>query len=83
MVRDKNDKIYLLDKLYSYMELIDRGLDFIESSDKDLGSKVMQSKRTLTDMKEQLEDLRKNILATKIIDKQYGLFIKGPRGYDF
>ena len=77
-----DDKIYLLDKLYSYMELIDRGLDYLESADRDLGSKVSQSKRTLTDMKEQLEDLRKNILATKIIDKDYGVFIRAPKGYE-
>ena len=42
----------------------------------------MQSKRTLTDMKEQLEELRKNILATKIIDKSYGVFIRAPKGYE-
>lgn len=77
-----DDKIYLLDKLYSYMELIDRGLDYIESADKDLGSKVMQSKRTLTDMKEQLEELRKNILATKIIDKQLTVWVRAPKGYE-
>ena len=77
-----DDKIYLLDKLYSYMELIDRGLDYIESSDKELGSKVMQSKRTLVDMKEQLEDLRKNILATKIIDKQLTVWVRAPKGYE-
>ena len=80
-IENVDDKIYLLDKLYSQLELVNMGLDYIESSDKDLGSKVMQSKRTLLDMKEQLEELRKNILATKIIDKQYGVFIKYPSAY--
>lgn len=81
-IENVDDKIYLLDKLYSQLELVNMGLDYIDSSDKDLGSKVMQSKRTLLDMKEQLEQLRKNILATKIIDKQYGVFIKMPKGYE-
>lgn len=81
-IENVDDKIYLLDKLYSQLELVNMGLDYIESSDKNLGTRVMQSKRTLLDMKDQLEELRKNILATKIIDKQYGVFLRMPKGYE-
>lgn len=77
-----DDKIYLLDKLYTYLELVNMGLDYIDSNDKELGSKITQSKRTLLDMKYQLEQLRKNILATKIIDKDYSIWIKAPKGYE-
>lgn len=81
-IENVDDKIYLLDKLYSQLELIDMGLDYIESNEKDMSSKVTQSKKTLLDMKEQLEELRKQILATKIIDKQYGVYLKMPKGFE-
>lgn len=76
-----DDKIYLLDKLYSQLELVNMGLDYIDSNEKKLSGKVTQSKRTLLDMKEQLEELRSQILATKIIEKEYGVFIRYPKGY--
>ena len=76
-----DDKIYLLDKLYSQVELVNMGLDYIASEDKNLNSRITQSKRTLLDMKDQLEEIRQQILATKIIEKEYGVFIKYPRGY--
>lgn len=77
-----DDKIYLLDKLYSQLELVNMGIDYIESNEKDLNVKVTQSKRTLIDMREQLEELRKNILAKKIIEKEYGVLVRYPKGYE-
>jgi len=77
-----DDKIYLLDKLYSQMELINMGLDYIESNEKGMKEKVLQSKSTLLSMKDQLNDLRSQILATKIIDRQMGIWLKMPKGYE-
>jgi hypothetical protein len=33
-------------------------------------------------MREELEELRKTILATKIIEKEYGVFLRYPKGYE-
>lgn len=77
-----DDKIYLLDKLYSYLELVNSGLDYINSGEKAMTSKVQQSKSTLMSMKRELEDLRGQILATRIIDKEYGVFVRAPKGYE-
>jgi len=77
-----DDKIYLLDKLYSQLELVNMGIDYIESNERDLSSRITQSKRTLLDMREQLERIRKEVLAAKIIEKNYGVFIRYPIGYE-
>ena len=73
-----DDKIYLLDKVYIQMDKINTALDYIEMGKTD---KVKQSKSTLQNMKKQLERIRQEILATRIVDKQYGVFIKYPVGY--
>lgn len=74
-----DDKIYLLDRIYDKIHLVEAGLEYIESGNKD---KVQQSKNTLMDYKRQLEDLRANVLATRIIEKDYGVFVKYPKGYE-
>lgn len=81
-IESVEDKIYLLDKLYTQLELVNLGLDYIDSREKNMGSKVSQSKATLVSLKTQLEALRAQILATKIIDKEYGVFIKYPKSYE-
>ena len=60
------------------MDKVNTALDYIEMGKLD---KVKQSKSTLLNMKKQLERLRQEILATRIVDKQYGLYIKYPAGY--
>lgn len=77
-IQTNDDKIYLLDKLYIQMDKVNTALDYIEMGKLD---KVKQSKSTLLNMKKQLERLRQEILATRIVDKQYGLYIKYPAGY--
>lgn len=74
-----DEKIYLLDRIYDKLHLIEAGLEYIESGQKD---KVYQSKNTLTDLKRQLEDLRAQVLATRIIEKDYGVFVRYPKGYE-
>lgn len=80
-IESVEDKIYLLDKLYTQLELVNLGLDYIDSKEKHMGNKVSQSKATLLSLKTQLEALRTQILATRIIDKDLGLWIKYPKGY--
>lgn len=80
-IENVDDKIYLLDKLYSQLELVNMGIDYIDSKEDNMKTKVGQSRNTLIDMRKQLEELRVQILATKIIEKEYGTFIRYPRGY--
>lgn len=79
-IETHDDKIYVLDRIYNNLQIVEAGLDYIESGDNK--NRVSQNKNTLLDMKKQLEELRKATLATRIIDKQYGVFIKYPKGYE-
>ena len=77
-IQNTDDKIYLLDRLYEYLDLINTSLDYIQLG---RSEKVAQSKSTLLRQKDQLEKLREQIMETKIIDKEYGVFIRYPKGY--
>lgn len=77
-----DDKIYLLDKTYHLIEKVDISLDYINSHEKELTSRVTQSKSTLLNMKEQLAKIRSQILATKIIEKEWGTWVRVPKGYE-
>ena len=77
-IENNDDKIYLLDRVYGQLDLVNASLDLIEIG-KD--RKVSQSKSTLLRMKEELEDIRAQVLAMKIVDKEYGVFIRYPKGY--
>lgn len=80
-IESTSDKIYLLDKLYSQLDIVETALDYLNSTDKELSSKVTQSKSTLESFKKQLNELRSKILATKIIEKHYGIYYRTPVGY--
>ena len=73
-----DDKIYLLDIVYYQEELIDTCLEAIENGEQD---KVQNSKQELIALKKQLGVLRKKILAYKVREPKYGLFIRYPEGY--
>ena len=77
-IETNDDKIYLLDRLYMHLELVNAALDMIRMGKE---KKVTQSKSTLLSMQKQLEDIREEIIAMKIIDKEYGVFIRYPKGY--
>jgi hypothetical protein len=79
-IETHDDKIYLLDRIYDKMRIVDTALDIIEKGDNN--KKVLQTKTTLLDYKRQLEDVRKVVLSTRIIEKQYGVFIRYPKGYE-
>lgn len=79
-IETHDDKIYVLDKIYDKLQICEAGLDHIQSGD--ANKVVKQSEQTLLSMKKQLEDLRRATLATRIIEKEYGVFIKYPKGYE-
>lgn len=78
-IENQNDKIYLLDVIYDYCETLDLAEECLADGRK---SAVQMSERQLKDMREQLQELRKRIMTTKITEKQYGVFIKYPAGYE-
>lgn len=78
-IENHDDKIYVLDLIYDKMDIVNTALDLIAAGERD---KVQQSKQTLLDFKNQLETLRKDVLRIQIKDKQYGLFVKYPKGYE-
>jgi len=80
-IESVDDKIYLLDKLYSQLDIVEIALDYLNSADRELSSKVTQSKTTLESFKKQLNEIRSTILATKIIEKNYGIFYRTPVNY--
>jgi len=78
-IENNDDKIYVLDLIYDKLDLVNAALEYIE---KGKTEKVAQSKQTLTSLKTQLEKLRQQVLNIEIKDKQYGVFIKYPKGYE-
>lgn len=78
-IDNQNDKIYLLDVIYDYMSTIDLADECIANGQK---GAVAMNERQLATTRKNLEDLRKQVLAVKITDKNYGVFIKYPVGYE-
>lgn len=78
-MENQDDKIYLLDLIYYQMEMVDTALDLIEKGE---SSRVQNSKIELLEMKKQLQEMRTRVIKTKIPEKNFGLFIKYPRGYE-
>lgn len=77
-ISNVDDKIYLLDRIYDKMELVDIAINMIDQGKAD---KVQQSKTTLVSMKRDLQDMRDDVMAMKIVDKDYGVFVRYPKGY--
>lgn len=74
-----DDKYYVLDLIYDRLNVINLGLEYYANGN---ASRCSQSESTLKDYKKQLEEYRMKVLDMKIVDKQYGLFIKVPKGYE-
>ena len=77
-IETNDDKIYLLDRVYIQLELVNAALDMLKMGKE---KKVQQPKSQLLAMEKQLNEMREEILAVKIIDKEYGVFIRYPKGY--
>lgn len=78
-IENHDDKIYVLDRIYGVMVIVDRALDFLAQGRK---NKVQQSKSTLEDFKKQLMDIRTYVTTLRIVEKEYGVFVKYPKGYE-
>lgn len=81
-IKTVDDKIYLLDKAYNYIEMVNTALDYLATGEREMTSRVTQSKNTLISMRNQLEQIRLTILSTKIIEKEWGTFVRMPKGYE-
>lgn len=78
-IENNDDRIYVLDLIYDKYDLINTALSYIEKGKTD---KVAQSKQTLMNFKSQLDKMRDRVINMQIKDKQYGVFIKYPKGYE-
>ena len=78
-ISNNNDKIYLIELIHDKIDLINTSLEFIHNGE---NGRVQQSEQTLRTFKSELEKLRNRVLETRLKDKEYGLFIKYPRGYE-
>lgn len=78
-IENEDDKIYVLDLIYDKLDRINVGLDLINQKK---AERVPMSKDTLLKYKAELEKMRKEVLAIQLKDKQYGVFIKYPKGYE-
>ena len=78
-IQNNDDRIYVLDRIYDKLDLVNSSIDIINKGDI---TKVKQSKQTLINLKTQLEKTRERIIQMQIKEKQYGVFIKYPKGYE-
>lgn len=77
-IENEDDKIYVLDLIYSKLDRIEVALDLIEQKKSD---RVGMSKDKLLRFKSELDKLRKDVITLRI-DKAYGVFINYPKGYE-
>lgn len=78
-IENQNDKIYLLDIIYDYIETLDLMDEYLHNGKKEA---VQMNERQITQLKDELEALRLQVLKFKIVEKKYGVFIKYPVGYE-
>lgn len=78
-IQNENDKIYLLDVIYDYLETLDLAVECLENGKKDA---VQMSSIQIKSIRQELQELRKRVMDFKIVEKQYGVFIKYPVGYE-
>lgn len=81
-ITSTDDKIYLLERLYKYIGIIDTSLSLLESKNKNAMKKVKQSKNELLNLKEYAGEVRQYIIKFRIIPEHYGLYIKYPNGFE-
>ena len=78
-MENNNDKIYLIELIHDKLDIINAALECIKNNEKD---RIQQSETSLKGFKIQLEKLRLQTLGTHLKEKQYGIFIKYPKGYE-
>lgn len=77
-IHTPEDKMYLIHKVYDYIEAIDAEVIKKAKSPKDIPDKIKDSRL------DRLSAIRTKILATKVSDTgdKYGIFVKYPEGYE-
>lgn len=74
------DKTFLLEKLYRYIRGIDNEL---KSIDRGSDSAEAEERRAeLLHLKDDAQDIRKQIISHQLPSGHYGLFIEYPKGYE-
>jgi hypothetical protein len=76
---NEDDKIYMLDRVYDQLEIVNMGIELIDTGK---GDRVAQSKNTLLGFQKRLEKIRDVILRAKVNKRQYGVFLQYPEGYE-
>lgn len=78
-IENHDDRIYLLDIIYHYLEQIELYKEYIADGK---ANKVPHSKKFIEDSEKELMKLKATILKTKIPERRYGMFIKYPNGFE-
>jgi len=78
-IRTTDDKYYILNTVYDYMEAIEEKYAKAAKKNKPTDApNLMADKRY-----KMLQDIRKKVIDTKVVDSEhYGVFIKYPKGYE-
>lgn len=76
-IENHYDRIYVLDLIYNRLEEIDR----FESYYTEIGE-IHKYAAKIKSKREYLEKLREGVLEKKVLDKNYSVFIKCPKGYE-
>ncbi|MGL6099529.1 MAG: hypothetical protein ACRC0G_07875 [Fusobacteriaceae bacterium] len=89
MIRDYDDKIYTVDKIHRNMGSLNKAIEYMSNDiendsymnayEKD---KKIQDINTLKGYVRTLSEYRDKALSVKIVDTEYGLFVKVPKGYE-
>jgi hypothetical protein len=73
-MQDYDDKIVILNKIHKRLEQVEASMIKFEEDKKMID--------ILTTYQNQLKELLDKLLNTKVVEKQYGVFIKYPKGYE-
>lgn len=73
-MQDYDDKIVILNKIHKRLEQVESAMVKFEND-----KRMMD---ILTTYQSQLKELLSRLLNTKVVAKQYGVFIKYPKGYE-
>lgn len=79
-IQNENDRVYVLELVYSKMDIIDLSLDLL--SNPDTADRVQVTKSKLLEQKKELMDVRKQIMSLKFPPKNYDLIVSYPSGYE-
>ncbi len=77
---NENDRIYVMDLIYAKMDIVELSLDLLSNSD--TAHRVTVSKETLKSQKEELLNLRRQVMALKVKPRDFSIFVNYPKGYE-